>query len=129
MGGLFSGSQSCQANTDATAFQIIYDAITTNQVVIFSKTTCPYCDIVKNIFTELGIPYRAIELDLRRDGVHLQRILIEMTGIKTVPKVFINGTCIGGGADTILLHSKGRLLDLVNQHNSNSVIEGVCILL
>ncbi|GCC42988.1 hypothetical protein chiPu_0026900, partial [Chiloscyllium punctatum] len=60
------------------------DTITQNRVVIFSKTTCPYCDIVKNIFADLGIPYKAIELDLRNDGVHLQYILTEMTGIKTV---------------------------------------------
>ncbi|XP_055498301.1 uncharacterized protein LOC129701220 [Leucoraja erinacea] len=129
MGGLFSASQQCQPYTDATAFQIIHDIITANRVVIFSKTTCPYCDIVKSIFTELGIPYKSIELDLRNDGMHLQYILTEMTGIKTVPKVFINGTCIGGGADTVLLHSRGRLTDLVNECASNSVMEGICILL
>ncbi|XP_038650813.1 glutaredoxin 2 isoform X2 [Scyliorhinus canicula] len=129
MGGIFSGPQACQSFTDATAFQIIHDTITQNRVVIFSKTSCPYCDIVKNIFTDLGIPYKAIELDLRNDGVHLQCILTEMTGIKTVPKVFINGTCIGGGSDTVLLHSKGRLLAMVNECGPNSAIEGICILL
>ncbi|XP_069793936.1 uncharacterized protein [Narcine bancroftii] len=97
MGGLFSGSQACEPYTDAVAFQIIHDAITTNRVVIFSKTTCPYCDIVKCIFTELGVPYRAIELDLRSDGVHLQYILTEMTGIKTVDRRLNRGLKIMRG--------------------------------
>uniref|UniRef100_A0A4W3JRU3 Glutaredoxin-2, mitochondrial n=1 Tax=Callorhinchus milii TaxID=7868 RepID=A0A4W3JRU3_CALMI len=141
MGGLFSGPQ-CRTS-DANAFQFIhvkkasagssaaffYDTITQNRVVIFSKTTCPYCDIVKCIFSELHVPFKVVELDKRNDGIQLQYILTEMTSLKTVPKVFINGACIGGGSDTVMLHSKGRLLDLVNECTSDSVMEGRCVFL
>lgn len=32
-----------------------------------------------------------------------------------VPRVFVNGTCIGGGSDTKRLHQEGKLLPLIEQ--------------
>ena len=37
--------------------------IKNNTVVIFSKTTCPYCAKVKDLFNSLDMKYQAIELD------------------------------------------------------------------
>lgn len=34
-----------------------------NKVIVFSKTTCPYCDKVKELFKNLKIEYVTIELD------------------------------------------------------------------
>ncbi|KAG2461253.1 GLRX2 protein, partial [Polypterus senegalus] len=54
-----------------------------NCIVIFSKTTCPYCHMAKNVFNEIGISYKVIELDQHQDGKQLQEVLGEMTGEKT----------------------------------------------
>uniref|UniRef100_A0A8C7VHU5 Glutaredoxin-2, mitochondrial n=1 Tax=Oncorhynchus mykiss TaxID=8022 RepID=A0A8C7VHU5_ONCMY len=81
-----------------------------NCIVIFSKTTCPYCKMAKNVFNEIGATYKVIELDEHNDGRRLQEALAQMTGARTVPRVFINGNCIGGGSDTKELHQKGKLL-------------------
>jgi len=43
------------------------------------------------------------------DGDEYQEILGQMTGEDTVPRVFINGECIGGGDDTEKLEKKGEL--------------------
>lgn len=32
-----------------------------------------------------------------------------------VPRVFVNGNCIGGGSDTKRLHQEGKLLPLIEQ--------------
>lgn len=32
-----------------------------------------------------------------------------------VPRVFINGNCIGGGSDTKQLHQQGKLVPLIEQ--------------
>lgn len=32
-----------------------------------------------------------------------------------VPRVFVNGNCIGGGSDTKQLHQQGKLLPLIEQ--------------
>ncbi|XP_069793941.1 glutaredoxin 2 isoform X3 [Narcine bancroftii] len=84
-----------------------------NCVVLFSKSFCPYCKKIKILFQEQDINYKAIELDLRKDGTTIQNVLEELTGVRTVPRVFVNGKCIGGATDTFSLHSKGKLMPLV----------------
>jgi glutaredoxin 3 len=44
-----------------------------------------------------------------KDGDDYCDILGEMTGADTVPRVFIDGECIGGGDDTEKLEKKGEL--------------------
>uniref|UniRef100_A0A8C5DYT5 Glutaredoxin-2, mitochondrial n=1 Tax=Gouania willdenowi TaxID=441366 RepID=A0A8C5DYT5_GOUWI len=82
----------------------------TNCVVIFSKTTCPYCKMAKNVFNEIGANYKVVELDEHGDGRRMQEALAKITGARTVPRVFINGNCIGGGSDTKQLHQQGKLV-------------------
>ncbi|XP_036243585.1 glutaredoxin 2 isoform X1 [Molothrus aeneus] len=93
----------------------IQDIISRNCVVIFSKTTCAYCRMAKNLFQGLNVNYTAVELDLNRNGKQFQDILEQMTGGRTVPRVFINGTCVGGATDAQKLHEEGKLLPLINQ--------------
>uniref|UniRef100_A0A672KDT4 Glutaredoxin-2, mitochondrial n=1 Tax=Sinocyclocheilus grahami TaxID=75366 RepID=A0A672KDT4_SINGR len=83
------------------------EVVSSNCVVIFSKTTCPYCKMAKNVFKEIGAAYKVVELDQHNDGGRLQETLAQMTGARTVPRVFINGQCIGGGTDTKQLHQNG----------------------
>ncbi|XP_012694941.1 glutaredoxin 2 isoform X2 [Clupea harengus] len=95
--------------------KFVQDVVSRNCVVIFSKTSCPYCKMAKNVFNEIGATYKVIELDQHSDGRQLQEALAQMTGAKTVPRVFINGQCIGGGSDTKELHQQGKLLPLIEQ--------------
>jgi hypothetical protein len=37
----------------------------------------------------------------------------KMTGARTVPRVFVNGKCIGGGDDTAALAASGRLAKML----------------
>ena len=53
-------------------------------VVIFSKTSCPYCRMAKKVFSDIGQEANVIELNNRRDGGEIQDILQEMTGARTV---------------------------------------------
>ena len=43
---------------------------------------------------------KLIELDTRDDGEAIQDALLELTGGRSVPRVFIDGQFIGGGDDT-----------------------------
>ncbi|KAG1928360.1 glutaredoxin 2 isoform X3 [Pimephales promelas] len=95
--------------------QFVQDVVSSNCVVIFSKTTCPYCKMAKNVFNEIGATYKVVELDEHNDGRRLQETLAQITGARTVPRVFINGKCIGGGSDTKQLHQQGKLLPLIEQ--------------
>uniref|UniRef100_A0A8C9G5W7 Glutaredoxin-2, mitochondrial n=1 Tax=Pavo cristatus TaxID=9049 RepID=A0A8C9G5W7_PAVCR len=86
-----------------------------NCVVIFSKTTCFYCKMAKKLFEGLNVNYTAVELDVNKNGSQFQDILEQMTGGRTVPRVFVNGTFVGGATDTQRLHEEGKLLPLIHQ--------------
>ncbi|BES91896.1 Glutaredoxin [Nesidiocoris tenuis] len=91
------------------AAKFVKDSIAKDTVVIFSKTYCPYCTMAKEVFQKLKKSFTAIELDKRDDGDQIQGVLGEMTGAKTVPRVFINGECVGGGTDVKALYESGKL--------------------
>jgi len=85
-----------------------------NNVVIFSKTTCPYCTKVKGLFQSLSVDYYAVELDTLANGNEMQATLAEMTGQRTVPNVFISGQHVGGCDTTHQLHTEKRLLPMIH---------------
>ncbi|XP_034950201.1 glutaredoxin-C4-like isoform X2 [Chelonus insularis] len=83
--------------------------INSDTVVIFSKTYCPYCKMAKEVFDKMAKKYTSIELDERDDGDEIQNILEEITGARTVPRVFVKGECLGGGTDVKKLYEAGDL--------------------
>ncbi|CAN9500725.1 unnamed protein product [Ophioblennius macclurei] len=113
MGNLTSSTTGGLASS--ACMQYVQETVSQNCVVIFSKTTCPYCRMAKSVFNEIGATYKVVELDEHNDGRRLQEALAQITGARTVPRVFINGNCIGGGSDTKQLHQQGKLVPLIEQ--------------
>ncbi|KAI5101566.1 glutaredoxin 2 isoform X2 [Silurus meridionalis] len=103
--------------SDQACSQFIQETVSHNCIVIFSKTTCPYCKMAKNVFNQIGATYRVIELDEHNNGQQIQDVLEQISGARTVPRVFINGQCIGGSSDTRQLHEQGKLLPLIEKCN------------
>ncbi|XP_016114205.1 LOW QUALITY PROTEIN: thioredoxin reductase 3-like [Sinocyclocheilus grahami] len=93
----------------------IKEMIDSHQVLVFSKSFCPYCVKVKELFKELNVKCNAVELDLMEDGTNYQDLLHEMTGQKTVPNVFINKKHIGGCDNTMKAHKDGDLQKLLGE--------------
>nr|CAB3249448.1 glutaredoxin-like [Phallusia mammillata] len=91
---------------------MVKNEIESHKVMVFSKTTCPYCVMAKNALKDAGVPYEVMELDQRSDGGQIQQVLQDITGASTVPRVFINGKCIGGGTETKAMQKNGQLLKL-----------------
>lgn len=70
----------------------------------------PYCTKAKKILGKYKLTsYKVLELDHIDDGDAYQEELGRMTGASSIPRVFIGGTCIGGGDDTERLEKKGEL--------------------
>ena len=85
-------------------------------VVVFSKTYCPYCTRVKDIFSEAGVKdLYVIELDERDDCSDVQDILLRMTGARTVPRFFIGEKSVGGSNEVAAMAKKGTLKDALKQ--------------
>jgi len=93
--------------------------ITNNKVMMFSKTTCPFCTKIKQLFDSLKIEYQVLELDQISDGPAVQAALAEKSGQRTVPNTFINGKHIGGCDDTLKLQAENKLLALVQEGSHN----------
>ncbi|XP_023422946.1 glutaredoxin 2 isoform X3 [Cavia porcellus] len=67
------------------------------------------------IFHDMNVNYKVVELDMLEYGSQFQDALYKMTGERTVPRIFVNGIFIGGAIDTYKLHEEGKLLPLVRQ--------------
>jgi len=90
------------------------DLIRKHKVVIFSKTTCPFCAKVKDLFNSLNESYASLDLDEIDRGAEIRDFLFEKTGQKTVPNVYVNGIHLGGCDSTYSAHSEGRLVKILN---------------
>ncbi|KAA8548128.1 hypothetical protein F0562_004611 [Nyssa sinensis] len=91
------------------------EIVSSNPVVVFSKSYCPFCVNVKKLLQELGVTFKAIELDTESDGKEVQAALFEWTGQRTVPNVFIGGNHIGGCDATTAMHKEGKLVPLLTE--------------
>ncbi|KAJ4902672.1 glutaredoxin-like [Raphanus sativus] len=89
------------------------EIVSSNAVVVFSKSYCPYCVKVKDLLKKLGAKFIAVELDKESDGTQVQSALAEWTGQRTVPNVFIGGKHIGGCDSVTNLHKNRKLVPLL----------------
>jgi len=78
------------------AKQSVENTVKENKVVIYSKSTCPFCNRAKSLMSSLGQNPHVVELDSAQNGKDIQKALQKITGQKTVPNIFINGKHFGG---------------------------------
>ncbi|PIA61851.1 hypothetical protein AQUCO_00200090v1 [Aquilegia coerulea] len=110
MGGVFSSFSSEEI---AMALSKVKEMVTSNPVVVFSKTYCGYCNKVKQLLLQLNATYKLVELDVESDGGEMQSALAQWTGQRTVPNVFIGGKHIGGCDAVMALNKEGKLVPLL----------------
>lgn len=87
----------------------IQQLIHTKNVVMFTKTFCPYCVRAKKLLDSKGISYEEMALNRRDDGASIQDFLAEITSQSTVPNIFIKGKHFGGCDDLYAANSSGTL--------------------
>lgn len=81
-------------------------------VKMYTTAFCPYCVQAKRILVSKGV--ESIE-EIRVDNLPQERVkMMEITGRRTVPQIFIGPTHVGGCDDLMALDSKGGLLPLLN---------------
>ncbi len=80
-------------------------------VTLYSTHFCGYCRAAKALLTDLGVPFEEVDLSADPDG---RMALVERTGERTVPQIFVGETHVGGFTELRALHLEGGLLPLVN---------------
>jgi glutaredoxin 3 len=81
------------------------------EVIVYTTSYCPYCVQAKRLLTRKGVPYT--EIDVTED-VCLREKMMEESGRRTVPQIFIAGQPIGGYDELSALDSSGGLDAMLN---------------
>ena len=76
------------------------------KVLLYTKDTCKYCILAKELLDKNTISYEVIELGNNRD---LHQKMADQTGQNTVPYVYVNGEFIGGYKSLKELEESGKL--------------------
>ncbi len=80
-------------------------------VKMYTTAVCPYCVQAKRILKSKGVEH--IE-EVRVDANPDERVkMMEITGRRTVPQIFIGQTHVGGCDDLMALDSQGGLVPLL----------------
>ena len=76
-------------------------------VQAFSTGTCPYCIRAKQLLKAKGVAQiEEIRVDLQPAE---RQTMMEITGRRTVPQIFIGDTHVGGHDDLVALDQRGGL--------------------
>jgi thioredoxin reductase (NADPH) len=75
-------------------------------IVLYSKAECPYCDMAKRLLATKGQTWT--EIDVETDPARRQE-MIERSGRRTVPQIWIGERHVGGFDDLSELERRGEL--------------------
>ncbi|MBG9388115.1 glutaredoxin 3 [Caenimonas aquaedulcis] len=81
-------------------------------VKMYTTAVCPYCIRAKQVLASKGVT----QIDeIRVDMNPQERMkMMEITGRRTVPQIFIGDTHVGGCDELVALDSRGGLVPLLN---------------
>jgi glutaredoxin 3 len=75
-------------------------------VKVYTKKVCPYCTRAKALLGRKGVPFEEIDVE---DDEALRAWLVQATGQRTVPQIFVGDLSLGGFSDVDALDRQGRL--------------------
>lgn len=79
------------------------------KVTVYTTTYCPYCVRAKNLLKRNDIPFEEVDATDKREW------LMERSGQRTVPQIWIGETHVGGSDDLHALEQSGELFKLLGR--------------
>jgi glutaredoxin 3 len=76
------------------------------KITIYTTKVCPYCVRAKMLLQRNHLPFEEVDASDKREW------LIEKSGQRTVPQIWIGDFHVGGSDDLHALEASGKLLDL-----------------
>ncbi len=80
------------------------------EVVMYSTAYCPYCVRARGLLERKGVAINEIKVD---DDMRERQIMMERSGRRTVPQIFIGERHVGGYDDLAALDRSGELDQLL----------------
>ena len=81
-----------------------------NTVTLYTTDTCPYCRSAKSLLASKGVTMH--EINIQREPGKLEEML-ERSGRRSVPQIFIGDAHIGGFDDLAKLDRQGGLISML----------------
>lgn len=81
-------------------------------VVLYSTPWCPFCVRAKRLLKEKGVVFTDIDIS---GDVELRQEMIQRSGQRTVPQIWIGERHVGGCDDLYALERQGQLNSLLAQ--------------
>ena len=82
------------------------------QVVMYSTAVCPYCVMAERLLKSKGVEeIEKIRVDL---DPAVREAMMQKTGRRTVPQIYVGDTHVGGFDDLSALDRAGKLDALLN---------------
>lgn len=75
-------------------------------ITIYTTSYCPYCVRAKQLLAHKKLDF--VEVDVSHDDAR-RAWLVETTGLRTVPQVFVGDRSVGGFDDLAALERAGEL--------------------
>ena len=82
-------------------------------VKMYTTAVCPYCIRAKSLLKQRGVE-QIEEIRIDMDPVQRQHMM-DVTGRRTVPQIFIGDTHVGGCDELVALDARGELLPLLGR--------------
>lgn len=92
----------------------IMDLIRSHDVIMFSKSTCPFCLELKRTLASYGVSFAVFEADKTHVYRQIQTVLKSKTNVGTFPNLFIRGESKGGCSEVKMLETTGQLAVLLS---------------
>ena len=79
-------------------------------VRMYSTGVCPYCVMAEKLLVSKGVAVEKIRVDLETEK---RGEMMQLTGRRTVPQIFVGETHVGGYDDLAALDQAGKLDELL----------------
>ncbi|MBX3693827.1 MAG: glutaredoxin 3 [Steroidobacteraceae bacterium] len=86
--------------------------MTAPRVVMYATSWCPYCARARNLFAAKGVQFEEIDVEAAPGG---RQEMMNRSGRRTVPQIFIGERHVGGSDDLHALDAAGQLDPLLGR--------------
>ncbi|ORY80308.1 thioredoxin-like protein [Protomyces lactucae-debilis] len=103
----------------------LQEMLSSYQVILFSKSYCPYCKKAKAVLEKYTISPSPLifELDIEKHGAELQGELAKLTGRSTVPNLVVGKTSLGGSEEIVALDKSGKLASAFKEKSAEVKVQ------
>ncbi len=79
-------------------------------VKMYTTGVCPYCQMAERLLTSKGVTIEKVRVDLAPEK---RAEMMQLTGRRTVPQIYIGDTHVGGYDELAALDRAGKLDDML----------------